>query len=136
MYDSFAFDRPVILNDNRKNRAALQAALDRIQSRSRVRTIDVGDVYKAAEHVERKLDITKKALEGVRIHVDLHAQTFPNAYRGIPESTQFDMVFSKRFWRVTKVSRERCESNGHDYQVTFTDEARRALVERFKSFDY
>lgn len=134
MCDSFSLVKPVILNGNEKNNAALQAALDRIQSRSRVRTIDVDDIYKAAAHVEKKLGIPKKTLEGVQVHVDLYAQTFPSAYHGIPESTQFDMVFSKRFWRVTKVSREQCKSNGHDYRVTFTDEARRALVERFESF--
>lgn len=134
MCDSFSLVKPVILNDNEKNNAALQAALDRIQSRSRVRTIDVDDIYEAAAYVEKKLGIPKKTLEGVRVHVDLYAQTFPSAYHGIPESTQFDMVFSKRFWRVTKVSREQCKSNGHDYRVTFTDEARRALVERFESF--
>lgn len=83
---------------------------------------------------KKKLGIPKKMLEGVQVHVDLYAQTFPSAYHGIPESTHFDMVFSKRFWRVTKVSREQCKSNGHDYQVTFTDEARKALVERFESF--
>lgn len=136
MCDSFTLVKPVILNDNEKNKVALEGALNRIQSRSRVRTVTVKDVYEAAEHVERKLGITKKALEGVRVHVDLAAQTFPNAYHGIPESTQFDMVFTKRFWRVTKVSREQCESSGRDYRVTFTEDARKALVERFESFGY
>lgn len=136
MCDSFTLVKPVILNDNEKNKVALEDALDRIQSRSRVRTVTVKDVYEAAEHVEQKLGITKKALEGVRVHVDLAAQTFPGAYRGIPESTQFDMVFSKRFWRVVNVSREQCKSSGHDYSVTFTEDARKALVERFESFGY
>ena len=54
MCDSFSLVKPVILNDNEKNNAALQAALDRIQSRSRVRTIDVDDIYQAAAHVEKK----------------------------------------------------------------------------------
>ena len=134
MRDSFSLVKPVILNDNEKNNAALQAALDRIQSRSRVRTIDVDDIYEAAARVEKKLGIPKKTLEGVQVHVDLYAQTFPSAYHGIPESTQFDMVFSKRFWRVVKVSREQCRSSGHDYFVTFSDEARKALVERFTFF--
>lgn len=136
MCDSFTLVKPVILNDNEKNKVALEGALDRIQSRSRVRTVTVKDVYEAAEHVEKKLGIPKKALEGVQVHVDLYAQTFPSAYHGIPESTQFDMVFSKRFWRVVKVSREQCKSSGHDYSVTFSDEARKALVERFESFGY
>lgn len=134
MCDSFSLVKPVILNGNEKNNAALQAALDRIQSRSRVRTIDVDDIYTAAAHVEKKLGIPKKTLEGVQVHVDLYAQTFPSAYHGIPESTQFDMVFSKRFWRVVKVSRKQCGSSGHDYFVTFSDEARKALVERFTFF--
>lgn len=136
MCDSFTLVKPVILNDNEKNKVALEDALDRIQSRSRVRTVTVKDVYEAAEHVEKKLGIPKKTLEGVQVHVDLSAQTFPSAYRGIPESTQFDMVFSKRFWRVVKVSREQCKSSGHDYSVTFSDGARKALVERFESFGY
>ncbi len=136
MCDSFTLVKPVILNDNEKNKVALEGALDRIQSRSRVRTVTVKDVYEAAEHVEKKLGIPKTTLEGVQVHVDLYAQTFPSAYRGIPESTQFDMVFSKRFWRVVKVSREQCKSSGHDYSVTFSDEARKALVERFESFGY
>lgn len=136
MCDSFSLVKPVILNGKAKNNAALHATLDCIQSRSRVRSIAVDDIYKAAAHVEKKLGIPKKALEGVQVHVDLYAQTFPSAYRGIPESTQFDMVFSKCFWRVVKVSREQCKSSGHDYSVTFSDEARKALVERFESFGY
>lgn len=60
MCDSFTLVKPVILNDNEKNKVALEDALDRIQSRSRVRTVTVKDVYEAAEHVEQKLGITKK----------------------------------------------------------------------------
>ena len=62
MCDSFSLVKPVILNDNEKNNAALQAALDRIQSRSRVRTIDVDDIYKASAHVEKKLGIPNKCM--------------------------------------------------------------------------
>lgn len=54
MCDSFTLVKPVILNDNEKNKVALEGALDRIQSRSRVRTVTVKDVYEAAEHVEKK----------------------------------------------------------------------------------
>ena len=134
MCDSFKPVKPIILNDNVKNESLLEDALERVQARSRVRTIRVSDFFEAARRVESKLGIPKSALEGVCAHVDVFAQSFPSAYRGIPESTQFDMVFSKRFWRVTRVSREQVSGDGHDYCVTFTDGARKALVERFEAF--
>lgn len=66
MCDSFSLVKPVILNGNEKNNAALQAALDRIQSRSRVRTIDVDDIYTAAAHVEKSWVFRRRRLKACK----------------------------------------------------------------------
>lgn len=128
-------DKPVILNDNEKNKDRLQAILDDVQKRSRTRTVNVADFYDAVKRIEEYLDIPKNALDGVRAHVDIHAQTFPNAYHGTPESTQFEMIFEKRYWRVTRVWRaEVIQSFSRDVTMKLTDAARDAIAARFDHF--
>lgn len=66
MCDSFSLVKPVILNGKVKNNAALHATLDCIQSRSRVRSIAVDDIYKAAAHVEKSWVFRRRRLKACK----------------------------------------------------------------------
>lgn len=127
--------KPIIVNGTAGNVAKLAAELDRVQSRARVRTVSVEDVGKALEKIAARFRISKTAMEGVRVTVDLNAQKFPNAYNGIPESTFFAAVYSKRAWRVTEVWRGRTAMPKHMVGVVLTEAAVSALTDGYKSFE-
>lgn len=126
--------KSIIVNGTAGNVAKLAAELDGVQSRARVRTVSAEDVSKALDGITARFRIPKTAMEGVRVTVDLNAQKFPNAYNGIPESTFFSAVYSKRAWRVTEVWRGRTAMPNHMVDVRLTDTAVAALTAGYKSF--
>lgn len=126
--------KPIIVNGAAGNVAKLAAELDRVQSHVRVRTISAEDVSKALDGVTARFRIPKTALEGVWVTVDLNAQKFPNAYKGIPESTFFSAMYAKRAWRVTEVWRGRTAMPKHMVDVVLTEAAVYALTANYRSF--
>ena len=127
--------KPIIINGTAGNVAKLAAELDEVQSRARVRTVSAEGISKALEKITARFRIPKTVMEGVRVTVDLNAQKFPNAYNGIPRSTFFSAVYSKRAWRVTEVWRDRTAMPNHMVDVVLTDTAITALTASYKSFE-
>lgn len=120
---------------NHKHDAELQSQLDVANHLARTRTVDINEVYDAVAVLERKFeDCTKKSMEGLTVNVDLNSQSFPNAYRGVPMSTQFTLVYEKRSWRFVRAERSRC-GEFKRYDVTLTNAMREELLKRFESFD-
>lgn len=120
---------------NHKHDAEVQSLLDKANHLARTRTVDIDDVYNAVTVVEQKFeDCTRKSLEGLTVRVDLNSQDFPNAYRGIPMSTQFLLVYEKHSWRFVSAGRSRC-GEFKRYDVTLTDAMREELLKRFESFN-
>lgn len=118
----------IIVNGAASNVARLAAELDRVQSRARVRTVSAEDIGKALDRITARFRIPKTAMEGVRVTVDLNAQKFPNAYNGIPESTFFSAVYSKRAWRVTEMWRGRAAMPNHMVDVVLTGSTGTGIV--------
>jgi hypothetical protein len=120
---------------NHKHDVEIQSQLDKANHLARTRTINIDDVYSAVATLERKFeDCTEKSKEGLTVHVDLNSQDFPNAYRGVPMSTQFVLVYEKRSWRFVYAERMRCGESKR-YDVTLTDAMREELLKQFESFD-
>lgn len=120
---------------NHKHDVEIQSQLDKANYLARTRTVDIDDVYDAVYIIERKFeDCTRKSLEGLTVHVDLNSQDFPNAYCGIPMSTQFVLVYEKRSWRFVYAERSRC-GRSKRFDVTLTDAMREELLTRFESFN-
>ena len=113
---------------DRAHMDALQSAVDAVQGRARVRTICVEDIIDTCDSVQKKLNISQTALEGVQITVDRHAQKFPAAYNGRPESTIFQAVYSGRKWRLLKVYRGDVRRPGHGTSIVLTDVAKSAVL--------
>ena len=121
---------------NHKHDAEVQSQLDKANYLARTRTVDIDDVYDAVYIIERKFDgCTRKSLEGLTVHVDLNSQDFPNAYHGIPMSTQFVLGYKKRSWRFLRAERSRC-GEFKRYDVRLTDAMREELLKRFESFNH
>ncbi len=106
----------------------LQDAINAAQDRVRVRTICAEDIIDKCESVQKKLDIPQTALEGVQITVDRHAQKFPAAYNGRPESTIFRAVYAGRKWRLLDVYRDNTRRPGHGMSIVLTDTAKSAVL--------
>lgn len=120
---------------NHKHDAEVQSQLDAANHLARTRTVDVDEVYGAVTVLERKFeDCTKKSMEGLTVNVDLNSQDFPNAYRGVPMSTHFTLVYEKRSWRFVSAERSRCGESKR-YDVTLTDPMREELLKAFESFN-
>lgn len=106
----------------------LQDAINAAQDRARVRTICAEDIIDTCESVQKKLDIPQTALEGVQIIVDRHAQKFPAAYNGRPESTIFRAVYAGRKWHLLDVYRNDTRRPGHGTAIVLTDMAKSAVL--------
>lgn len=120
---------------NHKHDAEVQSQLDAANHLARTRTVDIDDVYDSVYILERKFDgCTKKGMEGLTVHVDWNSQDFPNAYRGVPMSTHFTLVYEKRSWRFVSAERSRCGESKR-YDVTLTDLMREELLKAFESFN-
>lgn len=111
------------------------AMLEAVQSRATARTITPADMANALDAVEKRLGISKKALEGCRVDVDVNAQTFPRAYKYTAESTQFSAVYMRGGWRVTYIGRDKCKSPSRRYVVDITDTAKAAIIDRCETFE-
>jgi hypothetical protein len=112
----------------------LQAELDAVQKRSRVRTINADDICYYLIKIEEKLGIPKTAMEEVTVFVDANAQNFPSAYKGFPESTVFQAIYRNGSWRVTDIYRERTARSGHQIVVRHTETSKKALLDRYTTF--
>lgn len=117
-----------------ENMDKINAAIADIQKRARMRTIDAKDVFTACKDVSDRLDITKKAMHNVCFKADMNAQSFPAAYKGIPESTIIFCKYSHGYWYLMDVFRDYCRRPTKAYAVQLTEDAKTAIIERCESF--
>lgn len=119
---------------NEKNIDRIQAELDKVQIKSRVRTITAKDILRATKTIEQELRIPKKSMTGIKASVDLNAESFPNAYHGIPYSTHFALERTATAWKVTGISRNQTRSEKRTFVLTLTDEAKDAIIKSKMEF--
>ena len=117
-----------------ENKDKIQVALDEVQGKSRERTITVDDIICSVKDIEDELRIPKKHMIGVKVVSDQCCQNFPNAYKYTPYSTQFGMERTASGWFLTWVERKPTKRGGNQYNLTLTEDAKKALVDRFTKF--
>ena len=110
--------------------SALTEAIEEAQKRCTARTIDAFIVCRNLEEVERRLDLPKRALEGISVTVDPNAQDFPKSYKYTPESTVFSAIYKSGSWKVTDVTREKTAKLFQGTRVTLTEEAKAEVIAR------
>jgi len=122
------------INMCRENATELiESELSKIQSKSKVRTLMTFEVAKWLDIVTDTLKITKKAMNGISVIIDVNAQSFPSAYKYIPQSTIFEAVYKNGSWRVTDIYRGRC--GNIRVKIHHTDDSLKAIQERFSHID-
>lgn len=117
----------MILNSE-AGRQAIEAVLGDVQKKAKTRCISLSDILDILERVERNLDIPKAKLDGVKVHYT-GAEHFPNAYRGIPESTHFYAMHNGKRWEITKIERSTCPNNSRCVIITLTEQAKEAVLD-------
>jgi hypothetical protein len=115
------------VTDTEKLSAAIAAAEG---PRCSARCITAADIQLEVAYITNELDrlLAKKDQVGAAVAVDLNAQTFPGAYKGIPYSTQFVVERFASGLFVTGVFRARCRSHRRDLDLS--DAQMVALAER------
>ena len=109
----------------------LTDALDVVQAKARVRTITARNIVIELRDITDTLDIPKKAMDDITACVDINAQSFPSAYHGVPESTQFKAVYKAGSWRVVDITRRQTCSTTQRVHIWHTDASKAALINRF-----
>ena len=118
-----------------ENRDRINAALDANQNGARVRLVDYDDVAAAVERAEAKFAVARKNLAGVVVNCDPYAQPFPNAYKGVPESTQFVIKCTGRGWNLVDVWRGKCHGSYIRYRTReLPQTAANAILSQFDEF--
>ena len=116
---------------NIKNQDNLQAALDSAQSKARVRTASASEIGTIVARIEKILStmLYKKDWIGLRFILDPNGQNFPNAYKGVPESTQVEVDRHPSGWFVARVIRQHAKTheitalNINEYKQELADHA-------------
>ena len=112
----------------------INAAIKLAEGKATVRTIDADDLIQALVSIENRFSISKRAMEGVEVQCDLHAQNFPNAYRYEPMSTWFKAEFHAGHWNITNIYRDRTARETVGVRVKHTEASTSALIERMTTF--
>ena len=120
----------------KENEAKINAVLNEVQRKCRARTVDMMDIVAMTSDVEKRLGIAKSALKGVSFSADDHAQAFPNAYKGIPESTIVYCTHNGTAWFLTDVKRENTRRPTVAYRVQLTEEAKEKIIDRCTCFGW
>ena len=112
---------------NAKNMDKIAAEIKHAEGKSTARTITAGEIKTTCEKIEKNLKITKKALNGTSVVVDICAQSFPHAYKFVPESTHFKAAYKNGAWRITNIYRAACSYP--EVHLTLTESAKIAIFE-------
>ena len=112
----------------KNNEEKLKVIIAGVEGKARERLLCLTDINTALEKVEKHLNIKKKALEGTEIYVDVNAQSFPNAYKYIPYSTNFKAKYRKGTWLISDITRSECTERY--VLIILPETAKVALLER------
>ncbi len=123
--------REIIFNDNNEER--LRRELTGAQKCARTRKIMIEDIRGAIKEIENKYSlVSDTVLEDCTFWCNPHAQRFANAYRGVPESTQFKLRRKYHSWRIVEIRRCRC--TGIRIKADLTRYAKERIIEMYERF--
>lgn len=106
----------------------VEEKLNEVQRRAITRTITINDIEEYLERITDKYHICGMSFKGVKVCINVHAQKFSSAYRGIPETTYFTAEFNGREWRITNITRARCDNKTVEF-INFPGDAMKKAIE-------
>lgn len=125
------FNKPIIINEHNKQK--IEKALDEVQKRCTVRTIDYEDILAELKAVDKQFSTvcTKKAFENTEVLIDVNGQNFPNSYKFSAKSTQFRAVYLKSKWRLVYLDRDWCRTYSQRWHITLSDTAKKCILNEY-----
>lgn len=108
--------------------------LDPVQKRCTARTITSYKMIEYIYNMNSNMRISKKALSGTTATIDIHAQKFSNAYKYIPESTQFTLEYKNGKTYITNIFRDMCHNTvNQECIIQYTDLAKNEILEKART---
>lgn len=124
------------IEDSKRNfavsSAPLTEAIKEAEGKAKERTIAAWLVVEMLDKIERKLGLTKKAMNGITASVDLYAQDVPRAYKYKMMGTRFEAEYKAGSWRITKIWRDEVRRGSQRVYLTLTEDAKAALIEKYE----
>lgn len=116
------------------NKEKLEEALAQANGKSRERIVHVEDLQKAVGRIREKFDIPKCKMEGLKIRVDLNAQSKARAYKHAMYSTFFTIEFGKTDAYLMDCERDYTEERFPFRVINFPDSVKESICEKFNKF--
>jgi hypothetical protein len=120
---------------NVKNEKQVNEALNKVNAK--VRNANHQSVVAIVWQIEKKLaekGLPKKLWEGLSFIGDINAQSFPNAYKWTPESTQFKLQRFASGWFMVDAQRMCCKERMVTMACALNDEQKQAVISNFYKF--
>lgn len=120
------------ITDNNKEK--LEETLAQANGKCKERLIHADDLYKAVYRIREKFDIPKCKMEGLKIRVDLNAQSKARAYKHAMYSTFFTIEFGKTDAYLVDCERDYTEERFPFRVINFPDSVKEAICKKFNKF--
>lgn len=104
----------------------VQRMLDEAQKRAKERTVNMDQMEIILRTAEERIMLcsTKKDAIGTTVICDYYYQTYPHAYKGIPQSSKFIAEYTASGWLISKVWRGETGNGRSTYiQILWSDAA-------------
>ena len=128
------YGKPIIINE--KNTERISKAFKEANGKCTSRTYEASGLRFEIESIEKQFSgCPKKSMDGLKVLVDPHAQSFPNAYKrkGTPMSTCYTLQNKNGSWRLIGVGRLVCDSRRFIVQE-MPEALKRAIVAQYMTF--
>lgn len=121
--------KEIVLKNSNKER--IETELNSVQRRCTVRLISFDNIMKMSKEIKKYYSLSNKELNGCKFVIDLHAQTFPSAYKYAPESTKCILEFKDPYWKLLDIYRAETNKEGGVVEAQLTETAKQAIIEHF-----
>ena len=115
-----------------KNKIKIDNTIKLAEGKATKRLLTVEAIEKELENIVTFLGITKKALNGTSVDVNVNAQTFPSSYKYAPAATIFTALYASGSWHITYM--DRCTCDNKIARIKLSDSATEAVLESKKSY--
>lgn len=124
--------REIIVKE--ENREKIEAAVRDAEGKSRVRTVAYRDILQDIETIDKMfVGLSKKDKTGLTVSCDPNAQSFPNAYKGIPMSTTYVLTYRNGSWRISEIGRSQTHACRHVVRE-MPETVKQYLIDRYTRF--
>lgn len=128
--------KQIILNKNQNNWTKLQELLNETQERCTARTLDLEDVKKLIEKIEKRLNdlgLLKTYRNDLKVDCNPYQEEFAQAYKYTPEGTKITLVYKNNNWRVLTAYRANCNGKSNKaLEFYFTDDQKERILNSIK----